>query len=415
MERRAVPELPDKAAWQPGGNFHLPPVQRLWGEQVAVSGRKRTLLLFTLTRMDSMLQKGNVWYLRHYESYFDRVYVAYLLGVPLAPRRNGKTVLISLGRGGTLVNLLFAPYKLFLLARKIKPTAFLTADIFFSWWTALFVRFLLTVKVYLLPVCRPEQIYRSTGKSSTGLPISLERLFSAMCYRSAYRILSVEYCSEWLKNHRLIKEKLIVYDVDPESLPTPEFYKSLSEHGAAWANPLDPEYFNLIYVGRLHCEKFVDEIFHMAAELNRMNVPPFMLNLVGDGAEKKRLAQLAIALGIEDRVKFLGSIENRFLPRYLVSSNLFVSTVTGTSLREAALCGLPIIAYDFEWVSDCFEHGKNAYLTVPHDYVGLAQGVANLMTNAQLRASLGAKAKELATEIWSPDNLRKSLSLAFNS
>lgn len=382
-----------------------------WHSRLAV---RNTLLLFSLESMQLMLAKGNVWYVRHYEEYFDRIVVLYLLGQPAKPLRRGRTVLVSAGLGSNVANLIIAPWRLLLFSRRIRPKHYLCADQIFSWWTALLVRVLLNVKVYLLPVCRPEQIYRSTGKSLTGLPISLERIFSAMCYRSAFRILSVEYCSEWLKNHRLIKEKLVVYDVDPESLPTPEFYKSLSEHGAAGENPLDPEYFNLIYVGRLHYEKFVDEIFQMAAVLIRMNVPQFMLNIVGDGAEKKRLAQLAITLGIEDRVKFLGSIENRFLPRYLVSSNLFVSTVTGTSLREAALCGLPIIAYNLEWVSDCFEHGKNAYLTDPHDYVGLAQGVAKLMANAQLRDTLGVNAKELATEIWSPDNLRKSLSRAFN-
>jgi hypothetical protein len=46
-----------------------------------------------------MLAKGNVWYVRHYEAYFDRVYVAYMFGSPHEPVTNGNTTLVSLGSG----------------------------------------------------------------------------------------------------------------------------------------------------------------------------------------------------------------------------------------------------------------------------------------------------------------------------
>ncbi len=90
--------------------------------------------------MDDMLKKGNIWYVRHYESYFDKVYVVYLFGSPHESILNKNTTLVSLGTGNRLIDLIFAPYRLYKFAKKNKPTAYLTADLVFSWWTSWLIK-----------------------------------------------------------------------------------------------------------------------------------------------------------------------------------------------------------------------------------------------------------------------------------
>jgi hypothetical protein len=139
-----------------------------------------------------MLDKGNVLYVRHYETYFDRVYVAYLIGGPHDPVDCGSTTLLSLGTGkSNRVDLILGPLRLYKIARRIRPTVYLTSDVVFSWWVNSLCRVLLHAKFYLLPVCIPEQIYASTRRSlSNFLPIWLERVFTFLSFAQAGTILT---------------------------------------------------------------------------------------------------------------------------------------------------------------------------------------------------------------------------------
>ena len=112
---------------------------------------KRRLLLFSVVRLEDMLAKGNVWYVRHYEKYFDEVHVVYLFGEKGQSYSQGQTHLTSIAGsfGGSAFDLLLAPYRLLLFARKIKPSSYLTADIVFTWWTSLFVRIMLNARIVL--------------------------------------------------------------------------------------------------------------------------------------------------------------------------------------------------------------------------------------------------------------------------
>ncbi|KAF0119213.1 MAG: hypothetical protein FD149_161 [Rhodospirillaceae bacterium] len=77
------------------------------------------LLLFATTKLSDMLAKGNVWYIRHYENYFATVDVAYLLGGPMPSQAQGSTTLHSLGRGYTPFDLILAPLRLWIIAKRI--------------------------------------------------------------------------------------------------------------------------------------------------------------------------------------------------------------------------------------------------------------------------------------------------------
>lgn len=92
---------------------------------------KKSLVYFGTTKFEDMARKGNVWYVRHYEAYFDEVYVVYLMGDEKKIVFQGDTHLISLGSGRNKFDLFFAPYRLLKLCRKVKPTSYLTADLVF--------------------------------------------------------------------------------------------------------------------------------------------------------------------------------------------------------------------------------------------------------------------------------------------
>jgi glycosyltransferase involved in cell wall biosynthesis len=69
----------------------------------------------------------------------------------------------------------------------------------------------------------------------------------------------------------------------------------------------------------------------------------------GEGAIKPKLSQLAIDVGVSDRVAFLGKIPRANAPEYLAKIDVLCSLdmiphETMPSVQEAMTCGTPIIA-----------------------------------------------------------------------
>ena len=378
-----------------------------------MSSRGRTLLLFTLTRMDSMLQKGNVWYLRHYESYFDRVYVAYLLGVPLAPRRQGKTILISLGLGGKLVNLLLAPFRLLVLAQKVKPTCYFTADIFFSWWTALLVKFRRGAKIVLMPVCIPPEVYVDTNRTVIGLPKQLEKALMWLSFIAARRVIMSKNSDtqlKWLRSDPAASRKLKIVAVTAEELPSMAIYEGLD----GFERNLDVLHAPpvLLYVGRLHPEKLPGGLVDMVAHLVDLGIETRLV-IAGDGESRKAMEARAEVLGVGERIQFLGFVESAGLVDLYRRADIYVSTQSGTSLREAGLFGLPVVGYRADWLKDLMKHGQSALLVEPGDALGLAKQVAAVIEDKNMRRRIALEFRKMAYQRWQLGQLASALQESF--
>jgi glycosyltransferase involved in cell wall biosynthesis len=216
---------------------------------------------------------------------------------------------------------------------------------------------------------------------------------------------------QWLQKHRLAKGKLIVVEKFAESVSPKEFIdaiqKTTSRKMACGAIPL-------IYIGRLHREKLVDGLIKMMSVLKTASTDLFRLILIGDGPERESLEFMAKELKVFEQIDFVGYLKSEQLVPYLLfPTGIFVSPLTGQSLREAALCGLPIVAYNMDWISGLFEHDKTALLVPPHDYEAMARQVLRLVKDNELRKRLSKNGKELAWRLWSPQGVRESLQKAF--
>lgn len=377
-------------------------------------------MVVSAATLADMLSKGNVWYIRHYETYFDQVYVVYVFGGPRGRITNARTEIVSLGKGTNVkLDLLLSPARLYEFAKKNRPARCLTADIVFSWWVFLFCRAFMRTKPYLMPVCIPEQIYSSTEKSLSGLPIWVERIFIRLSFAGACAILTARSFGNfpaWLSSNPLSRRKLIIVDTVVDAIASPGFFASLEK--VARRKELARKRtgdFRLIYVGGLRREKNVDALVEMMHEIARTQSDrPISLDIIGDGPERQRLVEMSKEFGVDNKIRFHGSLPNEDLPRHLVTANAFISPLTGTSLREAGLCGLPIVAYDRDWIHGMLKHEVTALLVRPGDIIGLAQSVIRLADDEKLCEKLSQNISNLAWQLWSPEAVRKSLRQAFN-
>jgi glycosyltransferase involved in cell wall biosynthesis len=65
------------------------------------------------------------------------------------------------------------------------------------------------------------------------------------------------------------------------------------------------------------------------------------------------------------------------------------------ALLEAASCGRPIVASDMPGCREIVRPGETGFLAPPHDVAGLAEGLARLAGDADLRRTMGAAARSL--------------------
>jgi len=378
----------------------------------------RRLIYFGTGKLEDMLAKGNVWYMRHYEVCFDKVYVVYLMGKEDKSVSQESTYLISLGSGRNKWDLFIAPYRLLKFSRKVKPTSYATADVVFSWWASILIRIVLKAKIVLMPVCMPHIIYKTSGKTLSGLPLWIEKVFVRSSFGSSKRVL-VSHASgdyvKWLSNMPEAKNKLKVVDTIVDAMPTYEFVEQSFK--MSWNRDHTSPFFILLYVGRLHSEKLVDQlIWMMKFVLSDSNIQlskPIQMILIGDGPERQTLEKLSRELGVEDSIKFIGYLPNEQLADYYSEADIFVSPLTGNSLREAALFGLPIVAYEMDWVVGMFRHNKNILFAKPGDPRDMAQQVIRLLRDPELAIHIGQNTREFAWKTWGDTNIEEELAHSF--
>jgi len=106
-----------------------------------------------------------------------------------------------------------------------------------------------------------------------------------------------------------------------------------------------------IYVGRMIADKHPDDVVRAFSVINQ-NVSNCALIMAGDGVMRASLEQMSRELRVNDKVHFLGNIKQKRLANILAGCFAVLSPLTGRALIEAALAGLPIVAYDRDWQKD---------------------------------------------------------------
>jgi len=155
----------------------------------------------------------------------------------------------------------------------------------------------------------------------------------------------------------------------------------------------------VLHVGRLSYEKNVDLLLRAFARVAG-DYPAARLTIVGDGPDRAALARLAGELGLNERVCFTGFVPHEQLPALYQAADLFATGSTietqGLVVLEAAACGLPVVAVDALALPEAVYHGVNGFLAPAGDEAALAQHLARLVADTDLRHRMGAASCRLA-------------------
>ncbi|MBL0171487.1 MAG: glycosyltransferase family 4 protein [Gemmatimonadaceae bacterium] len=151
------------------------------------------------------------------------------------------------------------------------------------------------------------------------------------------------------------------------------------------------------YLGRLKRYKGVDLVLRAFAA---SNIPDAELEIAGAGEFRADLERLAGTLGVGDRVRFLGRIDETTKIALLrrAWATLFASPKEGWGITnlEAAASGTPVIASNSPGIRESVRHGETGFL-VPHgDVAAMAACMRNLSGERALVEHLGIAARRFA-------------------
>ncbi len=161
-------------------------------------------------------------------------------------------------------------------------------------------------------------------------------------------------------------------------------------------------------IARLFPLKGHDQLMDAAPEIVR-RVPNVRFFLIGDGILFDHLRERARAAGILDNFVFAGLIQRERIPEMLAAMDVVVHT----SLREglarvlpqALAMGKPCVSFDIDGAPEAVLDGETGYLVRPYDYETLADRISSLLSNPELRATMGANGRRHVDPAWRTETM----------
>lgn len=168
----------------------------------------------------------------------------------------------------------------------------------------------------------------------------------------------------------------------------------------------------LLYVGRLRRYKGVEWVLR-ALPAVRARVPGVRLEVIGDGPHKAALEAQAVRLGVAEAVDFLGFVPGPDKVRRMQRAWAVVQPSPkegwGLTVVEAGACGTAVVAADSPGLRDSVRRDETGLLVPYGDDSAMADALARVLLDADLRARLGGAGVAWADRFRWDDCARRSL------
>jgi glycosyltransferase involved in cell wall biosynthesis len=165
-------------------------------------------------------------------------------------------------------------------------------------------------------------------------------------------------------------------------------------------------YFFILYIGRLESVKHPDDVVRVLAEVRRRGYVVKAV-LAGDGQLRSELRNLACELGVENQVVFAGNVDQDWLSKVIPFASAVISPHTGRALSEAALGGVPIVAYDVDWQGEVIQTGITGELVSHLDRAGMVDSLERLLNDSEYARVMGAAVRNRIIKMMDPETLNQ--------
>ncbi len=161
----------------------------------------------------------------------------------------------------------------------------------------------------------------------------------------------------------------------------------------------------LVSVGRLIEFKGFQHLIPSIALLKQKGVKA-ELRIIGSGPAREELEMQIANAGLQQQVKLLGIRSQEQIKRELAEAHVFVlpsivdwkgaSDILPTVITEAMACRLPVVSTTVAGIPEMVRHGETGLLVEPKDEAGMADALAQLAAQPELRVRMGEAGRKHA-------------------
>lgn len=228
----------------------------------------------------------------------------------------------------------------------------------------------------------------------------LKRADFVACASYYMRAQAMRLCApdQWTKLH------IVRCGLDFSTLP-----------GAVITEGVPPSF---VAVGRLSPEKGFHGLLTAFGKVRAAH-PTWRLRIVGDGPLRQELEKLAIRLGINQAVEFLGALPERETLAVIAAGDALAlsSFLEGLPvvLIEAMALGKPVVASCVAGIPELVEDGVNGFLFPASDWDGLAHAMEAVAADEGLRVAMGREGRRRVEGGFGSDQAARVLARLFGA
>jgi glycosyltransferase involved in cell wall biosynthesis len=179
---------------------------------------------------------------------------------------------------------------------------------------------------------------------------------------------------------------------------------------------IGPDRFAVGWIGRMTGVKRTDDVLRAFRRLRDRGVDA-CLCMIGDGPDRPAVERRAHELGLMRDTFFLG-YQEEVAPFYAAFDAMILPSInegTPVSAIEALAAGRPVVATRVGGVPDVIREGEDGFLVEPGDVDALAERLARLAADPELRERLGAAGRARVIPRYSVERLVDDIDLLYRS
>ena len=179
---------------------------------------------------------------------------------------------------------------------------------------------------------------------------------------------------------------------------------------------IPPDRHVVLMVGRIVPHKGVEHFIEAARY-----VPEAEFLIAGEGSLLPAMKRFAVAMGVADRVRFLGRVSDENLPRLYAACDVFVLPSVsrleafGIVALEAMSSGKPVVVADIPGVREVIEDGKEGLLADPMNPQDLAGKIRQLLADPDTRKKMGDLGRQKVVASFSVERVTDQIEELYRS
>ena len=173
----------------------------------------------------------------------------------------------------------------------------------------------------------------------------------------------------------------------------------------------------VLYVSRMSPRKGPHILLNAFQNLSK-EMDDVTLVMAGSGEMLPFLRAQAKFLGIEDRVRFLGYVEDSLLPGLFGMADVFVLPSTtaeafGIVILEAMAAGVPVVATDVGGIPEIIMNSESGLLVPPGNELELRNAIRRVLKDRELAVELGSNGRRAVEERYSWNRVTEEIEKAY--